>query len=79
MVIDSSPVEYKNLHIPWILNIWPNFSAAPRILVSLLTSRSMLAGVKKEGDSLDAVPRPTDRLTVSEIAPIPKEAASPIK
>jgi len=60
-----------------MLSIWPSFRAAPRMRVNLFTKRSMLAGVKNAGDSDDPVPLPIDLRTVSEIVPIPKDAAKP--
>lgn len=45
--------------------------------VNLFTKRSMLAGVKNAGDSDDPVPLPIDLRTVSEIVPMPKDAAKP--
>lgn len=66
----------KSKFVPWILIICPNFSAAPRILDSFRTRRSIFdaLNMSDEGDSDDDdVARRRDSL----IAPKPIPAASP--
>ena len=64
--------------VPWILIICPSFSAAPRILESFRTRRSIFEALNmrdEEGDSVeeDDVARRKDSL----IAPKPIPAANP--
>ena len=61
---------------PCILINCPSFKAAPRILVSFETKRLIFASVMTTDDgwvSDDCV----DRLSISDAAPYPKEAAKP--
>lgn len=64
---------------PWMLMNWPSFSAAPRIWVSLATSRLMFPSVSmSEVGALSSVLL-VERRSSSDAAPYPSDAARPVE